>query len=237
MTRPLRFLVCLTALCGSAISAPAASEGRIGIASDYILRGVSQSDGRPALQAELQYPSSANWSVGAQVSQVRLRPSKITTEVNAFVQWRKPVSPDFDLSATATHYAYPNDPRAASYQYNELALTMGWRDQLYLTAAWTPQLNLYSTIEGFAPNREIMTLETSAHRDLSPHWDLRVGLGYYHPVGLDYATYGYGNATVGWHYGHWLADVGWFWVQNARHRQYSAGPAGGPLAGSLAWSF
>jgi uncharacterized protein (TIGR02001 family) len=231
-------IVVLTVLvCGCSSAVDAAPGGLLGVTSDYVLRGVSQSDGEPAVQGEAHYAFARGWSMGLWASQVRLLPGHVTSELDAFLQWRAALSESFDLGATATHYSYPGDPRPISYDYDELGLSLSWRDQLYLAASWTPSLNLYSYSDGLARNHGVLTYEVSLHRSLRSHLDLSAGVGYYDPPGLEYAAYGYGNAQLAWHYGHWRADLAWIWVQNASHRQYTSGPAGGPLAASIAWSF
>jgi uncharacterized protein (TIGR02001 family) len=223
--------------CGAAAAASAAPGGLIGVTSDYVLRGVSQSDGEPAVQAELHDAFARGWSAGLWASQVRLLPGHVTAELDAYLQWRARLSDNFDLGATATHYSYPGDPRPIRYDYDELGVSLSWRDQLYLAASWTPRLNLYSDTDGPARDHGVLTYEASVHRSLRSHFDLSAGAGYYDPPGLEYAAYGYGNAQLAWHYGHWRADLAWIWVQNAAHREYTPGPAGGPLVASVAWSF
>jgi uncharacterized protein (TIGR02001 family) len=223
--------------CGAGAAAHAGPGGSLDITSDYVLRGISQSDGQPVLQGDVHWTFPSGWSSGLWGSQLRFKPRAATSELGAYLQWQGTVSGDFDLGAAYTHYAYPNDPRPVSYDYDELAVSLAWRDQVYLAATWTPRLNLYSAVDGLASNREIYTVEASWHRTLRPRFDFSVGLGFYDPQGVDYASYAYGNATLGWHYGHWRANLSAIWVQDALHRQYSPGPAGGPLTATVAWLF
>lgn len=53
-------------------SAQAQWSGQAGAASDYIYRGVSLNDGRPAAMAAVNYDSAAGWYLGAQVGETRL---------------------------------------------------------------------------------------------------------------------------------------------------------------------
>ena len=232
-----RLLLPALLACGACPAAHAGPGGSLDLTSDYVLRGVSQSDGQPALQGDVHWNFPSGWSSGLWGSQLRLKPRAATSELAAYLQWQGAVSRDFDLSAGYTHYAYPHDPRPVAYGYDELAVSLAWRDQVYLAATWTPSLNLHSAAGGQARNREVYTLEASWHRTLRPRFDLAVGLGFYDPHGVDYASYTYGNATLGWHYGHWRANLGAIWVQDAAHRQYSPGPAGGPLTATVAWLF
>lgn len=231
----LLFAASLIAVAGAA--AGAVPGGAITVTSDYVLRGISQSDGQPALQGVAHWNFAPGWSTGLWASEVRLLPRHMSTELGAFVQWRGALNDDFDLGAALNHYSYPGDPRPISYSYDELGLSLGWRDQIHVAASWIPKLNLYSYVDGLASDRQVFTFEATAHRNLRPRLDLTAGVGMYYPKGLEYASYAYGNAALAWHYGHWRADLAWFWVQNASHRQYSAGPAGGPLAATLTWAF
>ena len=222
---------------GASVAAHAGPGGSVSFTSDNVLRGVSQSTGQPALQGDAHWNFPAGWAAGAWASQVRLAHGGATAEFALYLQWRRALSGDFDLAAELTHYSYPNDPRPIGYDYDEASLSLAWRDQIYVAATWTPRLNLYSFADGLASNRQVFTIETSWHRTLASRFDLTAGMGFYGPQGLDYASYAYGNLTLGWHYGHWRTNLSAVWVQDAAHRQYSTGPAGGPLAATVAWVF
>jgi uncharacterized protein (TIGR02001 family) len=229
---PAAFLA--AAFAGAVRAGPA---GSISVTSDYVVRGVSQSQGEGALQADLHWNFPRGWSAGAWASQVEYQPSKEFTELDGYLQWRGALDDDFDLAATATHYSYPGDPRPVSYSYDELDVSLLWRDQFRVAASWIPSLNLYSYADGLAEHRHIYTIEAGWHRDLLPWLDVSAGAGFYDPVGLEYASYGYGDLTMGLKYGHWRVNLAWIWVQDTNHRQYSSGPAGGPLAATLSWVF
>ena len=241
MTMPIRPVLCrllaasLTVVASS--TARAVPGGSIGITSDYVLHGVSQSEGEAAFQGDAHWDFPAGWSAGIWASQVELAPRSDTWELDTYLQWHGALSSDFDLGASATHYSYPSDPRPVDYNYDELSLSLTWRDQIRVAANWTPSINLYSYSDGLASDRQVLTLEASWHRDLPARLDLSAGVGFYNPMGLDYASFTYGDATLAWKYGHWRVNLAWIWVQDGRHRQYSSGPAGGPLVATLAWVF
>lgn len=230
-------LLAATAALGLARPAHASLGGAATLASDYVLRGVSQSDNNPVLQGDLHWNFPIGWSAGVWGSQLRTWPRTADGEVAFYLQWQRAISSDFDMGASYTHYKYLNDTRPVTYNYDELAVSLAWRDQVYLAATYTPKLNMYSVVAGPAPDREAYTFEASWHRSLVRRFDLSAGLGFYDPQGVDYGSYAYGNATLGWHYGHWRANLTAIWVQHASHRQYSPGPAGGPLVASVAWFF
>jgi uncharacterized protein (TIGR02001 family) len=239
---PTLFRPALSALltaCVAAAPAPvhAALGGSVDITSDYVLRGVSQSAGKAAWQGDVHWDFPAGWSSGLWTSQVALAPHSNTWEVDSYLQWHRALSADLDLGAAATYYSYPGDPRPVDYNYGELSLSLMWRDQIRIAASWTPSVALYSSSDGLAADHQVLTLEAGWHRDLPSNLDLTAGIGFYDPPGLGYASYTYGDATLGWKYGHWRVNVAWIWAQNVSHRQYAPGPAGGPLAATLAWIF
>lgn len=221
----------------AASPAQAALGGSIDITSDYVLRGVSQSEGKAAWQGDVHWDSPEGWSGGVWASQVALAAHSDSWELDSYLQWHRELNADLEFSAAATYYTYPSDPRPADYNYGELSLALMWRDQIRIAASWTPSIALYSYADGLADDQHVMTLETSWHRDLPRHLDLTAGIGFYYPPGLDYASYAYGDAGLGWKYGHWRVNVALIWAQNGSHRQYSTGPNGGPVAATLAWVF
>lgn len=240
---PTRALPALSALLTASLAAVAAAPahaglgGSVDVTTDYVLRGVSQSAGKAAWQGDVHWDFPASWSAGLWASQVSLAPRSNTWEVDSYLQWHRALSADLDLAVAATYYSYPSDPRPVDYNYGELGLSLMWRDRIRVAASWTPSVTLFSYSDGLATNHGALTLETSWHRDLPARLDLAAGLGVYYPPGLDYASYAYGDATLGWKYGHWRVNLAWIWVQDATHRQYSSGPAGGPWAATLFWVF
>ena len=236
--RPLLTLPLAALVFGAAsVCAAAIPGGALTITSDYVLRGVSQSDNEPALQGELHWNFPSGWSGGLSASQLKFAPYRASLELSALLQWHGALNDDFDFGASLAHYSYPDDPRPISYDYQELGVSLAWRDQIYAAASWTPRINLYGAAYGQVSGRQAFSFETSWHRTLRPRLDLSAGAGFYNPRGLDNASYGYGNVTLGWHYGHWRAHLARIWVQDARHRRYTAGPDGGPWAVTVAWGF
>ena len=225
-------------LCQSSPAEAASVKGSLAAASDYVLRGVSKNQGEVALQGDVNVRFAQGWSAGVWGSQLQLQPGQHTLEFDAYLQWRHALSADLDLALSATHYSYPGDPRPVNYNYDELALSLSWRDQLYATASWSPRVNFFTSYGSqLEPNRRVYNFDVAAHRGLAAHLEALAGVGFYDPVGFDYASYTYGSAALDWHYGKWRAELAWIAVQGTNHRWYSQGEAGGPLTLSVAWRF
>jgi uncharacterized protein (TIGR02001 family) len=211
--------------------------GMFDVTSDYVVRGVSQTQGNGALQADLHWDFPLGFTAGVFASQVEFLPHRESSELDAYLQWSAALDADFDLAASATHYSYPGDPRPVGYDYDEFSVSVLWRGQLRLGASWIPSLNLYSYADGLATSRQAYVVEALWHRDLRPWLSFDAGIGFFDPPGLEYASYTYGNAGLGLKYGHWRVNLGYIWVQDSEHRQYTLGPSGGPWVATLGWSF
>lgn len=231
-------LLLLSCLLASATVRAASLAGSIGASSDYVLRGISRNGGELAVQGDVHLLFTPGWSAGFWGSQVQLMRGRHTLELDSYLQWQHSLSSDFDLALSVTHYAYPHDPRPINYNYTELSVSLSWRDQIFATIGYAPDVNLFTTYGNVEQrDKRVFTYELAAHRSLSAHLDAVAGLGFYEPQHVDYGSYTYGSASLAWHYGKWRADLAWIAVQRVEHRWFTQGPAGGPLTLGVAWSF
>ena len=200
--------------------------GSVDITSDYVLRGVSQSNGKAAWQGDAHWNFPAGWTAGVWASQVELLPQQDSWELDSYLQWHGALSPDVDLGASATYYSYPSDPRSVDYDYSELSVSMTLArpdpggGQLDSRAS-----RCIHTRTAWPATARSGPWKASWHRDLPARLDLTAGVGFYYPPGLDYASYAYGDATLGWKYGHWRVNLAWIWAQNADPSPVLLGPA------------
>lgn len=131
-------------LCAALFSQAAAAQIEIHAvaASDYVVQGISQTLGDSSLQAGASYAHHNGLYAGLWVAENKLFGSgKATREVDYYIGWRTPTNSGGNLSATLTHYSYPDQPRYLDYRYNELAVawqtgngfsaTLGVNDSFY----------------------------------------------------------------------------------------------------------
>ncbi len=166
--------------------------------SDYILRGVSQSDERPALQAGFNYHRPGGAFAGAWSSNVdpySYRGTALELDLYAGYAWS--VSPDISLQSTYTHYTYLFDPRRNSYDYDEIAFTFKYLDRLALSVSWEPDVSSYSSL-GFAQHRSVLAYEASGLWPLVHGFALSAGIGYYDLNRLFGVGYWAGSGGLVW---------------------------------------
>ncbi|HEU4619422.1 MAG TPA: TorF family putative porin [Gammaproteobacteria bacterium] len=144
---PLISLAALAAgLAMPAAAAPRAAGPSLGayatLTTDYRSRGLSQSDGGPALQAGLDYQHASGFFTGVLASTVdyqvevpRDANRKSEAEVYAGYQWR---SPKWTATSAAARYVYPG--ASTYYDYNEISTGFGYRERVFFTMSYTDAL-------------------------------------------------------------------------------------------------
>lgn len=173
--------------------------------SEYMFRGISQTDDHPAIQAGAGYSFSNGLYVGGWVSNVDFGAADQDTdaEIDTFIGWNGDLGPT-NLDVQLVRYNYVGEPDGVDYAYNELigkltfaenyTATLGYTndylntstDSIYagLGGSWEvgAGVNLtaglgYTTVQG--PEDGYLDYSVGANRDFGP---VNIGLGY---IGTD----------------------------------------------------
>jgi uncharacterized protein (TIGR02001 family) len=212
--------------------------GSIAATSNYIYRGISQTYNGAALQLGGNYQSSFGWFAGAWGSNVDPYPGGGRTfeELDVYAGLIRPLSADFTVKGTYTHYAYLQDPRGGHYDYDEIALSVAYSDLVAATVSYQPNYTSYSDL-GFAYRRP------AAAYELTGRWPLRFGVaatagaGYYdlhHLFGLGYWA---GDVGLSYVYKHLALGVSRFFADANATTLYEDASANGTWAVVAAWRF
>jgi uncharacterized protein (TIGR02001 family) len=95
--------------------------------TDYVFRGVSQTDNEPAFQAGLTYSAPFGLYVGAWGSNVDFGEGGPNFEFDYFVGWNKDLSDAWNLDLGVTRYTYEgSDDGYGSIDYNEYIAKLTW---------------------------------------------------------------------------------------------------------------
>ena len=172
--------------------------GSLGAATEYVFRGLSQSDGHPSAQADAHYHWNSGAFAGLWAATVeRASDQHTTAEFNAYAGYAWPMGSDWSAKVAAVHYDYPwNSPRRR-YNYDELEVMAAYVDYAFLTIAASPNTSLESkryTSDRRAAFSCDLTLRAPLPHDLSAS----AGIGYYdlhHVLGVGYV---YWNAGLGY---------------------------------------
>ena len=106
---------------------PAAAQVRVSgeaeVVSDYRFRGVSLSNGKPALQASVEFDSGAGFYLGGFGSWVPHGGGSTAVELDASGGYRAAIGSGVTLDGGVSWYHYPG---AADCDYAEANATLGW---------------------------------------------------------------------------------------------------------------
>lgn len=150
-----------------------------GLTTDYVFRGVSQTYSGGAVQLGANYQNPDGWFAGSWASNVDPYPGgSAALELDLYTGYRRALSDDFNATLTYTHYQYVNDKRYVRYNYDEIALSAGYLDEVVATVSYQPNSTLYTNL-GLAEDRPSMAYELALRWPLPAGFALTAGAGYY----------------------------------------------------------
>jgi uncharacterized protein (TIGR02001 family) len=199
----VRTLIVIAVTAGGFLSAiPARADsvsvftGSLGGTSDFVFRGLSLTRGKPAAQASLDVEFPKEFYVGAFVATADPNPGPsppVELDFWAGRYWR--VSEDFSGDLRLSQYTYPDDPRRKSYNRTELTATMGFRNQVYLAAIYSPNVEAIGSSGGYEEGN-VWAVEISGRHPLTDRYSISAGLGHYGLNEVYHDSYNYWNLTL-----------------------------------------
>jgi uncharacterized protein (TIGR02001 family) len=225
----------------AALPTPGHAEGDLGgylaVTTDYVLRGMSQTRGAAALQADLHFENANRWFVGAWTSTIDLNPGPgPTLELNAYAGRNWPLGTTWSARLTAVHYAYPNDTEALRYDYDELIGSLAFRDRLSVSVAWSPNTSRYSTY-GIARDRTALNYDLVGQWPLAGPLTVAGGVGYYDLDDLFDTGYGYWNASLVWAVPHLQFELGFYSTSSNAEALFGREATGQRWSLTATWQF
>lgn len=170
--------------------------GSLGGTSDFVFRGLSLTRGKPAAQASLDVEFPREFYVGAFVATADPNPGPsppVEMDFWAGRYWQ--MSEDFSGDLRLSQYTYPDDPRRVSYNRTELTATVGYRNQLYLAAIYSPNTEAIGSSAGYEEGNA-WAVEISGRHPLNDRYSISAGLGHYGLNEIYHDSYNYWNATL-----------------------------------------
>lgn len=210
-------------------------EGSVGLSSDNVFRGLTQSQGDASIQAN-GYASSGHWFGGLGAESVKRSSDAATgVELIGHVGYQQPLTADWYAALSARHYDYPGNPYRSRYVYDELSATLGWGDHVAIDLIVSP--NTYAAAEGYRYGRGgAYAVQIGARQPLAYGATMDAGVGGYDLRQQIGASYVYWSGGVGYQRGRWQLGVHYIGT-NAEARHLFGGLAGDRIVASAAWSF
>jgi uncharacterized protein (TIGR02001 family) len=244
-------VACLLPLWPAASAAAVDAGGSLALTRDDVYRGVSQTCGHPAAQADVHIRDrgASYWTAfvgvwgSAGLSGTSCGSAK---ELDAYAGFSLALTPDISATVTYTRYAFPGggygNPHLSGerYDYDQLATSWSLWDRLSLTLAWTPDALRYERYEGFLRNgqdRSAFAFGAEWRQPLLSWLSLTAGAGYDRmadPFGTGYGFWSLGLTHVA---GPFELDVAYFHTADRAVRLFGEHSAGGRVSATLLWRF
>ena len=177
-------------MCGQ-YSAAAEFAGYLTLTTDYVKRGVTQSDGNPAfhLGADIRFESGFFLGAWGSTLDIENGPSRQRDlEVNYYAGHVFDVSNAWQVSLSTVAYVYPGQTGNVDYDYQEYSLGGNFDDRVWLEFSYSP--DLYNT--GLSSTN----IDLFAEWPINGAWTLGGGAGYYDTSNLTGSAYRYWQLGV-----------------------------------------
>jgi uncharacterized protein (TIGR02001 family) len=134
------------------------------LTSDYVFRGVSQTDEEPALQLGADLNFDSGFYVGAWASNVDFGDGSPDIEIDTYVGWNTDLSSTWNLDVQLNRYNYiGEDDDFGDGDYNELITTVSWDETISFTYGYTNDVYALD--------------ETGQYFGVAGSWDMGNGVG------------------------------------------------------------
>ena len=174
------------------------------LTTDYVFRGVSNSNGQGAVQIGLDISSETGLFGGAWASTTDITAGgrDRTREVDYYIGYVWHFDNEWSISGSVNRYTYPGADGNVDYDYTEYSAVMGIKDRFWVEIDHTNSV--------FGHDAAATNVEALGSWPLPASLSLSVGFGRY-----DVATFA-GNAYSHWHIGV-SRPIGWATVDLRYH--------------------
>ena len=165
--------------------------GSVGFTSDYLVRGITRSNDRAALQIDLHYLNSSGFVAGLFASNSQFDPGdRRDVELNAFLGFGWKAGNDWRGRIFAVHYSYPWNQSGSQYNYDELNLDLGYQEWLNVSLAYSPN-SPHTLPYGEYRHAMAKSAELNLQRPILRKLLGTAGVGYYYLAGPEANGYAY----------------------------------------------
>lgn len=158
-------------------------------ATDYLNRGMSQTDGNPALNLGIDYQHASGfiagvWGANVEYATERRRTKPRSTEVDVYVGVGRDYR-EWSWTVALARYLYPDI--SVDYDYSELSASFGWKRKVLYTASYTDSLL----------GRGMSALHQELTGSVPLVWDMALGMGVGHFSSSDLRDGDYSHWNIG----------------------------------------
>ena len=169
--------------------------GALGLNSENIYRGISQSEGRVSVFGDAHCTFAPSWVAGIGASTIRTPSASTDVQLTAYIDRHWRLGDDWSAKLGIVHFEPLRAANRVGYRYDEINAAIGFRGRWLTSVAWTPRVgNAYiGTPAGY---NGWLRIETAWRQPLGGHLSLDAGIGYAHPTGAPPQSYHYANLAL-----------------------------------------
>jgi uncharacterized protein (TIGR02001 family) len=157
---------------------------------------LSYTRGGPAVQGSANVEHASGLYGGLFASSTNPNPGESPpAEIDVWLGFGSNFSESVSLDLRYLHYAYPDDPRIAEYDRDEVTATLGVRGIVFLAATYSPNTEAIASAPNFDEG-DTGALELSVRHQFSTRWSLSAGVGRYFLSEIYDADYDYWGVTL-----------------------------------------
>lgn len=232
-------IVCLVALAlaPGTVFAGERWGGLVTATSDYVFRGLSQSAGSAALQADLHVRIRNSWLVGAWATTADPPPGNVATyEVNLYLGRSWNIDNRWGTSLTYVRYAYPDSNPTGRFDSDELIASLEYEDRATVTVSYSPNSRPYSRY-GHIYEGRLLSYEASLRQPLAGSLALLASAGYYDTDAIFGYSYWAGDVGLAVSAGRFDVTVTRFMTDSTARELFGRYAADGRWVATLTWKF
>jgi uncharacterized protein (TIGR02001 family) len=167
--------------------------GSAGVVSDYLFRGISQTNRKPAVQAGIEFDHASGWYLGGWGSNVSwlsdastsAAPISSSVELDLYGGYRGSLGSDWSYDMGVYRYQYPGSYPAG--------FTLPNTTEGYAALAWKGVSLKYShaftNLFGYADSEHSSYVDLSWNLEFAPGWLLNTHVGRQHVANVPGASY------------------------------------------------
>lgn len=208
--------------------------GSIGIASEYVFLGISQTRGNPTLQGGIHYEFSSGFYTGIWLSPIEYLSNyhlygHSNYEMDISAGYRQRFDDHWFIDLVFTRYHYEPGRQFSHYEYNEFLLTMRYKDRFLASAGRSRNI--------FNRNQHSYTYELGGQHPLATRLILSYGMGYHDLDNVLGERYRYWNIGLSTSFGPIITDLSYFDTDQTATSLFGEHRSGGRTVLNLIYSF
>lgn len=215
--------------------------GNLALTSDYIYRGVSESNDQPALQADLHLDTGGTFAgFFGSTRDHHLDPGG-WYDFDIYLGHRFDLSSVWSATLSARSHYFAGGVYEPSADYQEISGRLTYLDSWSVSLSAIPN-GLRYWFQRRLGRSPAWIADTSGQWLIAPRVFVTGGIGYYYSsgtgAGIQTTTgYAYGNAGLACEWRRWRLDVGYFLTQRDARKLSPYPIANQRVAGTLTWRF